>query len=119
MDAVVGARPYQSLTFCGLLIKLPMPKFILSTLYTALLLPVFLRWGRQQAETQIDKMQESVFNTPGAEAPVPPLVLVGGIGLIGSHFFFARRALNLKGWQALASWLLGLLLGLSIFLKRS
>ncbi len=96
-----------------------MPKFILSTLYTALLLPIFLRWGRQQAEMQIDKMQESVFNTPGAEAPVPPLVLIGALGLIGSHFFFARRALHLKGWQALVSWLLGLLLGLSIFLKRS
>ncbi len=96
-----------------------MAKFILSTLYTALLLPIFLHWGRQQAETQIDKMQESVFNSPGTEAPVPPLVLVGGIGLIASHFFFARRALHLKGWQAFVSWLLGLLLGLSIFLKRS
>lgn len=96
----------------------PMLKFIVSTLYTALLLPVFLRWGRQQAEAQIDKMQESVFNTPGAEAPLPPLVLIGGIGLISSHFFLGRRGLGLKGWQILLSLGLGLLIGVSIFLNR-
>ena len=105
-----GFQPFMPL--CNLIyteINFPMANFILSTLYTALLLPFFLRWGRQQAEAQIDKMQESVFNTPGAEAPVPPLVLVGGLGLIASHFFFARRFLRLKGWQAFLSWLLGLL----------
>ena len=95
-----------------------MLRFILSILYTALLLPFYLRWSRQQAEAQIDKMQESVFNTPGAATPVPPLVIVGGAVLVGSHFLFGQAGLRLKGWQALFSWLFGLVAGLVIFMTR-
>ena len=96
-----------------------MLSFILSALYTALFLPFYLRWSRQQAEAQIDKMQESVFNTPGAATPLPPAVIVGGVALVGSHFLFGRAVLGLKGWQALLSWLFGLVAGLVIFITAS
>jgi len=95
-----------------------MLKFILSTLYTALLLPFYLGWSRQQAEAQIDKMQEGVFNSPGVGTPLPPVVIVGGLILIGTHFLFGQQGLRLKGWQALLSWLLGILGGLGIFMVR-
>jgi hypothetical protein len=93
-----------------------MPKFILSTLCTALLLPFYLRWGRQQAERQIDKMQDAVFNTPGAEALVTPPVVLGGMMLIGFHFLLARRGLGLKAWQTVLSLLVGITAGLGVFM---
>ena len=93
-----------------------MSKFILSTLYTALLLPIYLRWSRQQTEHQIDKMQEAVFNTPGAETIVTAPVVLGGVLLIGFHFLVARRALNLKTWQSVLSLFVSIVAGLGIFM---
>ncbi|MEZ4580212.1 MAG: hypothetical protein R3A10_00925 [Caldilineaceae bacterium] len=46
-------------------------------------------------------MQEAAFNTPGAEAPVTPSIVMGGIGLLFGHFVVGRRLLRLRGWQAL------------------
>jgi hypothetical protein len=94
-------------------------KFILSLLYPAVLLPLFLRWGGQQAEGQIDKMQAAVFNTPGAEAPVPPKVLLGGGMLIVGHLFVARALLQQKGWQAWLGLLLGSALGVGLYLAKN
>jgi len=91
-------------------------KFILNTLYTALLLPLYLKWSRQQIESQIDKMQEAVFNTPGVEAPVPAPVLLGGIALIGGHLWLGQRGLRLRGWQTMSSLVLGSLIGTGLFL---
>lgn len=91
-------------------------KFILSTLCTALLLPLYLHWSRQQIENQIDKMQEAVFNTPGVEAPVPPPVLLGGIALIGSHVWIGQRGLSLRSWQTAGSLIFGSLIGAALFL---
>ncbi|MCX6050806.1 MAG: hypothetical protein NT075_37430 [Chloroflexi bacterium] len=93
-----------------------MAKFILSTLYTALLLPIYLHWSRQQTEHQIDKMQEAVFNTPGAEAIVTAPVLLGGVMLLIFHFLVARRALNLKTWQGILSLFVSIGVGLGIFM---
>ena len=93
-----------------------MLKFILSLLYPAVLLPLFLRWGGQQVEGQMDKMQAAAFNTPGAEAPVPPQVLLGGGLFLIGHFFVARTLLQQKGWQAWLSLLIGSALGMGLYL---
>jgi hypothetical protein len=68
-------------------------KFLLSVGLTGAAAPFLLRWGRNQAEEQIDKMQAAVFNSPGAEAPIPTAV-VGSL-------------LGLSGWQKALSLLLG------------
>lgn len=73
-----------------------MLKFLLSALYLAALLPMYLVWSQEQAERQIDKMQEAVFNSPGAEAPITPAIVVGGITLLTSHMVIARRGLQLS-----------------------
>jgi hypothetical protein len=80
---------------------------ILHALLFAGLLPLFLRWSRLQSERQIDKMQRSVFNSPGAEAPVPPAVIVGGCVLLGGYLLLGRRFLRLSAWQLLTSLSLG------------
>ncbi len=95
-----------------------MLKFILSLLYPAVLLPLFLRWGGQQVEGQMDKMQAAAFNTPGAEAPVPPQVLLGGGLLIVGHLFVARTLLQQKGWQAWFGLVLGSALGVMLYLRN-
>jgi len=91
-------------------------KFTLSTLYVALLLPLYLHWSQQQIENQIDKMQEAVFNTPGVEAPVPPPVLLSGIALLSGHLWLGQRGLRLKSWQTAGSLVLGGLIGTGLFI---
>jgi len=89
-----------------------MRKFFFSSLYLALLLPLYLIWSRQQIEEQIDKMQEAVFNTPGAESPVTPPMIIGGISLLVTHIMIARRGLQLSLMAALGSMLLGGAIGI-------
>ena len=89
----------------------PMLRFLSSTLYLAILLPFYLQWSGKQVEGQIDKMQEAAFNTPGAEAPITPAVVVGGITLVTSHIVIARRVLGLSNFAAFLSLLLGGALG--------
>ena len=84
-----------------------MLKFLLSSLYLAALLPMYLVWSREQVERQIDKMQEAVFNSPGAEAPITPAIVVGGITLLTSHMVIARRGLQLSLTASLISMLTG------------
>lgn len=86
-----------------------------SILYLASLLPLYLQWSKQQAEGQIDKMQEAVFNSPGAEATITPSVVTGGVTLLGSHFVIARKGLDLDNGEALATMFLGGVLGYLIF----
>ncbi len=93
-----------------------MLKFLISTLFTAILLPFYLFWGRIRSEAQIDKMQAAAFNSPGVEAPVPPAVMAAGLGVLGSHLAMGR-ALGLRGWQSLLSLLLGSTIGIFIFLR--
>ncbi|MEZ4725655.1 MAG: hypothetical protein R3E79_00815 [Caldilineaceae bacterium] len=78
-----------------------------SILYLAAVLPLYLQWSKQQAERQIDKMQEAVFNSPGAEPPVTPAVVAGGVTLLSSHFIIARKGLALASEEALATMFLG------------
>jgi hypothetical protein len=93
-----------------------MLKFILSTLFTAALLPIFLAWSREQTEGQIDKMQEAAFNTPGMASPVTPPMLAGGIGLAVGHFTVGGW-LGQKGWQTFLSLLAGLGVGTALFFQ--
>jgi hypothetical protein len=95
-----------------------MLKFLLSLLYSTVSMPLFLGWAQQRIERQLDKMQDAVFNTPGAEAPVPPDVVLGGIGLVATHFAFGQKVLGLHGWQAFLSFGLGIVAGMVIFLKQ-
>ena len=69
---------------------------------TALAVPFYLKWSRDELERQIDKMQAAVHGTPGAEAPVPSAVLLGSVGLIGGHWLLAKL-LGMKSWQTFLS----------------
>jgi hypothetical protein len=93
-------------------------RFLISILCTALLTPFYLRWGRQQAEAQIDQMQQGAFNTPGMVAPVPPVVLLGGSAFIGAHFLIGKQLLRLKSWQAWFTLLFGAGLGILLFWQQ-
>jgi hypothetical protein len=65
-------------------------RFLLVTFVSALAVPFYLKWSRDQSEGQIDKMQAAVHGTPGAESPLPPAVLLGGAGLLAGHWLLAR-----------------------------
>ena len=65
-------------------------RFLLTTFVMALAIPFYLKWSRQEAEGQIDKMQAAVHGTPGAESPLPPAVLLGGAGLLAGHWLLSR-----------------------------
>ncbi len=82
-------------------------RFLLSTCYTIVFLPLYVGWAAQQAEQQIDKMQEAAFNTPGTEAPLPPVVFLGGAVVFAGHMLIGHFLLKLKGWQTGLALLLG------------
>ncbi len=85
--------------------------------YPIFLIPLYLDWGRRQAEGQIDKMQRSVFNSPGTEAPVPPPVLVGGVLLLLGYWGVTRLFGVQARLRALGA-LLGTPVGVAIFWQR-
>ncbi len=90
-------------------------RFLLSTFLTALAIPIYLKWGRDQVEFQIDKMQAAVHGTPGAEPPVPPLVLIGGVGLLVAHWLLARL-LGLRFIATMISFVIGVIAGFGFYL---
>ncbi|MEX1018517.1 MAG: hypothetical protein WDZ49_02605 [Litorilinea sp.] len=92
-------------------------RFLCSALLWAVLLPPFLRWGRAQAEFQIDKMQHAVFNSPGSEAPVPPPVAITGITLLSIHNLVSRW-IGVRGPKWVLSLLLGSLAGMAIYFNK-
>jgi hypothetical protein len=94
-----------------------MVRFLICLVYPALLLPLFLEWSQSQAEGQIDRMQQAVFNSPGMEAPVPPVVVIGGVGLLAGYGLVSRL-LRLPGWLRLVALGLGLPVGVAIFSLR-
>ncbi len=89
-----------------------------STTLTALAVPFYLRWSGQQVNQQLDKMQKAVNFTPGASPKLPPAVVAGAVG-IGIGHFVAGRLLRLGWLEAAANLLLGLLLGVTVFIYRS
>jgi hypothetical protein len=94
-----------------------MRRFVVAVLYPTLLLPLYLAWSRGQAERQIDKMQRAVFNTPGAESPLPPAVIVGGVGLLGGYGLLTQ-GVGVRGWPRLLALVVGVPLGIALFLLR-
>jgi hypothetical protein len=94
-----------------------MLRFLIAFGYPILLTPLYLEWSRSQAESQIDKMQRSVFNSPGSEAPVPPPVILGGaLLLIG--YWAVTRLFGVAGWLRALGVLLGVPVGVAIFAQR-
>jgi hypothetical protein len=94
-----------------------MMRFLIALAYPALLLPLYLAWSRDQAETQIDKMQEAVFNSPGTQAPLPPVVMLGGVGLLLGYGLLTWL-LRLPGWLRLIALALGAPAGVAVFMRR-
>ena len=89
-------------------------RFLLNTFVTALTVPFYLKWSRDQAEGQIDKMQQAVHGTPGAESPVTPAVLLGGAGLLAGHWLISRL-LGLRFWQTFLSLLVAIGAGFGFY----
>lgn len=95
-----------------------MIRFLLSGVLAALLTPAFINWSQDQAEEQLDKMQEAAFDTPGAEAPLPPVVFGALAAFLVGHFLLARLIFRLGAWSSFFSLILGGLAGLgSIFIQ--
>ncbi len=92
-------------------------RFLLTLAYPIFVTPLYLDWSRRQAEQQIDKMQQAVFNTPGAEAPLPPRVLVAGLGVTTGYALWSRLLGIRRGWSVLAL-VLGAPVGAAIFVLR-
>lgn len=72
-----------------------MLRFAVHTLIAAAATYLFAWWAKAESDRQIAKMQDAVFNTPGAEAPVPPAVAAAAISLLGMLWTVARRLLGL------------------------
>ena len=70
-------------------------RFIVHFLLSAAAAYWFARWAKDQSDQQIRKMQTAVFNTPGAEAPVPPAVAGAAMSLLGALWTVGRRLLRL------------------------
>lgn len=81
--------------------------FLLSLACNTLLSRLFLGWAQKETDTQIGKMQDAAFDTPGAQSALPPSVLIGAGGLLAGQWALARRVLRLSGGQAVAALLLG------------
>ena len=85
--------------------------------YPIFVIPLYLDWSRRQAEGQIDKMQRSVFNSPGMEAPVPPPVLVVG-ALLMVGYWLLTRICGVRGWARALALLLSAPVGVAIYAQR-
>jgi hypothetical protein len=92
-------------------------RLLLSAIYNTATWFQFLNWAWNQTEGQIDKMQDAAFNTPGAESPVPPSILMAAAGVLAGHFTLSR-ILRLRRWQSLLSLFLGVAAGAALVLLR-
>ena len=92
-----------------------MLRFLFATFVTAIGIAFYIKWGRAEADQQLDKMQAAVHGTPGTEPPVPPIVLVGGVGLLAGHWLLTRL-LWLRFWQAFLSLLFAIGAGFGYYL---
>lgn len=82
----------------------------------SILLPLFITWAKGSADRQLEKIQQVAYDTPGAESPVPPQVILGSIGLIGGHFLLGRGIMKQKMSAVLLAFFLGCGIGLSTYL---
>lgn len=81
--------------------------FLFSLFANLLINRFFLAWAKQETSAAIGRMQDAAFDTPGAQSPLPPSVLVGAGGLLAGQWALARKALRLSGGQSVAALLLG------------
>lgn len=93
-----------------------MRRIFVNTLLTAILLSFYIRWSLEQAESQIDKMQDAAFNTLGTEAPLPPHVLLVGFSILCGHFLLARRLTQLTFVATTGSFFAASLTGAIIYI---
>jgi hypothetical protein len=92
-------------------------RVLLVLAYPIFVIPFYLDWSRDQAESQIDKMQAAVFNSPGMEAPVPPPVLgVGALLMVG--YWLLTRLCGVRGWARALALLLSAPVGVAIYTQR-
>lgn len=94
-----------------------MLRFLITLAYPIFLIPLYLDWSRRQVEGQIDKMQRAVFNTPGAETPVPPPVIIVGMMLLAGYWI-VTKLLGAQGWLRMLGMVLGAPIGVAIFTQR-
>jgi hypothetical protein len=94
-----------------------MLRLLVAFAYPIYFIPLYLEWSRRQAEEQIDKMQRSVFNSPGMEAPVPPPVIVGGALLLGGYWLLTKL-FGVPGWLRFLGIVVGAPVGVAIFTQR-
>ncbi len=94
-----------------------MLRLLLTFAYPILLLPIYLAWSFDQAEAQIDKMQRAVFNTPGAESPVPTPVVLAGASLLGGYGLLTWLV-GVKGWVRVLALVVGAPIGVAVFAMR-
>ena len=92
-------------------------RFLIAFAYPIFLIPLYLDWSRRQAESQIDKMQAAVFNTPGTEAPLPPVVMAAG-ALLLVGYWAVTQLLRVPGWLRVAGAVIGVPVGVAIFSQR-
>ena len=92
-------------------------RLLLSVLYNAVTWFQFLDRAWNQTEGQIDKMQDAAYDTPGAESPVPPSILVAAAGVLAGHLTLSR-ILRLRPWQSILSLALGVAAGAALVLLR-
>ncbi len=94
-------------------------KFVLSTLLAAVVTFFYVTWARNKSETQIGRMALNSYNTPGAEAPVPPTVLGSALGAVGMVWFLQRRLLRNSTVPALLALVLGGAAGVGVVIYLS
>ncbi|MBK8046267.1 MAG: hypothetical protein IPK16_03545 [Anaerolineales bacterium] len=89
-------------------------RFLLATFVTALVTPFYLKWASDQAEGQLRKMERAAHFTPGAESPVPPVVIASGIGLLVGAWL-TGALLRLRTWQTFLSLVVGAMAGAGLY----
>lgn len=94
-----------------------MSRFLVSFIANTVAWFAFFDWSRLQAEGQIDQMQKAAFDTPGAEAPIPPSVVAAGAGVLLGQLLLTRL-LGLGAWGRWLSLLLGSAAGAAILAAK-
>lgn len=90
-----------------------MMRFLLGTAVAGVVTFFYAAWARRETEAQIGKMQLNSYNTPGAEAPVPPQVMATGVSTLGAVWWVQRRILRQRSGGAVFSLLLGAAAGVA------
>ncbi len=94
-------------------------RFVLATAIAAGVTYFYARWARDESEAQLGRMQINAYNTPGAEAPVPPQVAATGFSVLGGTWWALRKVLRLRGATTVFAMLAGVVMGLAVLIATS